>query len=101
MSNEKLSKAISKLSKKELKEIFPPITRKNFVVRKSWFGRNQIITFVNNKNEKVTYNHDEVLKVMLPKLNIMPCWLKRGYWSQSTRMPSNVREVVIERVEVK
>tara|TARA_Y100001963_G_scaffold138335_1_gene202981 strand:+ start:1799 stop:2107 length:309 start_codon:yes stop_codon:yes gene_type:complete len=100
-NNEKLSNAISKLSKKELKEIFPPITRKNFVVRKSWFGRNQIITFVNNKNEKVTYNHDEVLKVMLPKLNIMPCWLKRGYWSQSTRMPSNVREVVIERVEVK
>ena len=101
MSNQKLNEAISKLSKKELKEIFPPITRKNFVVRKSWFGRNQIITFVNNKKEKVTYNHDEVLKVMLPKLNIMPCWLKRGYWSQSTRMPSNVREVVIERVEVK
>ena len=100
-TNEKLSNAISKLSKKELKEIFPPITRKNFVVRKSWFGRNQIITFVNNKNEKVTYNHDEVLKVMLPKLSIMPCWLKRGYWSQSTRMPSNVREVVIERVELK
>ena len=101
MTNTKLNQAISKLSKKELKEIFPPITRKNFVVRKSWFGRNQIITFVNNKNEKVTYNHDEVLKVMLPKLSIMPCWLKRGYWSQSTRMPSNVREVVIERVEVK
>ena len=100
-NNEKLSNAISKLSKKELKEIFPPITRKNFVVRKSWYGRNQIITFINNKNEKVTYNHDEVLKVMLPKLNIMPCWLKRGYWSQSTRMPSNVREVVIERVELK
>ena len=100
-NNEKLSNAISKLSKKELKEIFPPITRKNFVVRKSWYGRNQIITFVNNKNEKVTYNHDEVLKVMLPKLNIMPCWLKRGYWSQSTRMPSNVRNVVLERVELK
>lgn len=100
-NNEKLSNAISKLSKKELKEIFPPITRKNFVVRKSWFGRNQIITFINNKNEKVTYNHDEVLKVMLPKLNIMPCWLKRGYWSQSTRMPSNVRNVVLERVELK
>ena len=99
--NTKLNQAIAKLSKKELKEIFPPITRKNFVVRKSWYGRNQIITFVNNKNEKVTYNHDEVLKVMLPKLNIMPCWLKRGYWSQSTRMPSNVRDVVLERVELK
>ena len=99
-NNEKLSNAISKLSKKELKEIFPPITRKNFVVRKSWFGRNQIITFVNNKNEKVTYNHDEVLKVMLPKLSIMPCWIKRGYWSQSTDMPTNVREVVLDRVEL-
>ena len=100
-TNTKLNQAISKLSKKELKEIFPPITRKNFVVRKSWYGRNQVITFINNKNEKVTYNHDEVLKVMLPKLSIMPCWLKKGYWSQSTRMPSNVREIVIERVEVK
>jgi len=99
--NTKLNQAISKLSKKELKEIFPPITRKNFVVRKTWLGRNQIITFINNKNERVTYNHDEVLKVMLPKLSIMPCWLKRGYWSQSTRMPSNVRDIVIERVEVK
>ena len=100
MSNSKLTEAISKLSKKELNEIFPPIERKNFVVRKSWFGRNQIITFVNNKNQKITYNHDEVLKVMLPKLNIMPCWIKRGYWSQSTDMPSNVRQTVIERVDL-
>ena len=30
----------------------------------------------------------------------MPCWIKRGYWSQSTDMPSNVRNVVIERVEL-
>ena len=88
--NNKLNKAISKLSKKELKEIFPPITRKNFVVRKSWYGRNQIITFTNNKNVKITYNHDEALKVMLPKLNILPCWAKRGYWSQSTNAPKNV-----------
>ena len=100
MNTELLNKTISKLSKKELQEIFPPIERKNFVVRKSWYGRNQIITFVNNKNQKITYNHDEVLKVMLPKLNIMPCWIKRGYWSQSTDMPSNVRQVVIDRVDL-
>ena len=100
MNNSKLQQSISKLSKEELSEIFPPITRKNFVVRKSWLGRNQIITFVNNKNQKVTYNHDEVLKVMLPKLNIMPCWIKRGYWSQSTDMPSNTRDIVIERVDL-
>ena len=95
-----LNQAIAKLSKKELKEIFPPITRKNFVVRKSWYGRGQVITFTNNKNQKITDNHDEVLKIMLPKLNIMPCWLKRGYWSQSTDMPSNTRECVIERVDL-
>ena len=88
--NTKLNQAISKLSKKELKEIFPPITRKNFVVRKSWQGRNQIITFVNNKNQKITYNHDEVLKVMLPKLSICLLYTspsprdQRGY-----RMPSS------------
>ena len=101
MKNQELiSKEISKLYNKEKAEIFPPITRKNFVVRKSWLGRNQIITFVNNKNQKITYNHDEVLKVMLPKLNIMPCWIKRGYWSQSTDMPSTVRNTVIERIDL-
>lgn len=100
MNQIKLNETISKLSNEEKSLIFPPIERKNFVVRKSWYGRNQIITFVNNKNQKITYNHDEVLKVMLPKLNIMPCWIKRGYWSQSTDMPSNVRNSVIERVEL-
>ena len=95
-----LNENIQKLTKEELKEVFPPITRQNFIVRKSWLGRNQIITFVNNKNVKITYNHDEVLKVMLPKLNILPCWLKRGYWSQSTDMPKNVRDIVLERVEL-
>ena len=96
----KLNENIQKLTKEELKEVFPPITRQNFVVRKSWLGRNQIITFTNNKNVKITYNHDEVLKVMLPKLNVLPCWLKRGYWSQSTDMPKNVRDITLERVEL-
>ena len=96
----KLTKNIQKLTKEELKKVFPPITRKNFIVRKSWLGRNQIISFVNNKNVKITYNHDEVLKVMLPKLNVLPCWLKRGYWSQSTDMPKNVRDIVLKRVEL-
>ena len=96
----KLNENIKKLTKAQLKEVFPPITRKNFVVRKSWMGRNQIITFTNNKNHRITYNHDEVLKVMLPKLSILPCWIKRGYWSQSTDMPKNVRKIVLERVKL-
>ncbi len=95
-----LNENIKKLTKAQLKEVFPPITRKNFVVRKSWMGRNQIITFTNNKNHRITYTHDEVLKVMLPKLSILPCWIKRGYWSQSTDMPTNVRDIVLDRVEL-
>jgi hypothetical protein len=100
-NQELLQQAIAKLSKEELALIYPPIERQNFVVRKSWLGRNQVITFVNNKNQKVTYNHDEVLNVMLPKLNIMPCWIKREYWSQSTNMPANVRHLaIIEDLDV-
>ena len=90
---EMITQAIAKMSNEQKAEIFPPITRKNFVVRSTWMGRNQVITFVNNKNQQVTYNHDEVLNAMLPKLSIMPCWIKRGYWSQSTNMPSNVRHL--------
>ena len=100
---EMITQAIANMSNEQKAEIFPPITRKNFVVRSTWMGRNQVITFVNNKNQQVTYNHDEVLNAMLPKLNIMPCWIKRGYWSQSTNMPSNVRhlaEIIELTVEV-
>lgn len=92
-NQELLQQAIAKLSKEELMAIYPPIERANFVVRKSWLGRNQVITFVNKKNQRVTYNHDEVLNVMLPKLSIMPCWIKREYWSQSTDMPKDVRNL--------
>jgi hypothetical protein len=99
-SKELLAEAIAALTPEQLALIYPPIERANFVVRKSWFGRNQVITFVNNKNQRVTYNHDEVLNIMLPKLSIMPCWIKREYWSQSTDMPSNVRHLAtIENLE--
>ena len=94
MSNQELiTQAITNMSNEEKALIFPPITRKNFVVRKSWLGRNQMITFINNKDQVVTYNHDTILEAMLPKLNIMPCWIKRGYWSQSTNLPTNVRHL--------
>jgi len=94
MNNQELiTNAIANMSNEEKSVIFPPINRKNFVVRKSWLGRNQVITFTNNKNQVVTYNHDTILEAMLPKLNIMPCWIKRGYWSQSTNLPTTVRHL--------
>ena len=94
MTNKELiNQAIANMSDEDKSKVFPPITRKNFVVRKTWLGRNQVITFVNNKKQTVTYNHDEVLNQMLPKLSIMPCWIKRGYWSQSTNLPTTVRHL--------
>ena len=94
MTNQELmTQAIAKMTNEEKAAIFPPITRKNFVVRSSWLGRNQVITFINNKNQQVTYNHDEVLNAMLPKLSIMPCLIKRVYWSQSTNLPTTVRHL--------
>ena len=102
MTNKELiNQAIANMTDSDKAQVFPPITRKNFVVRKSWLGRNQVITFTNNKKQVVTYNHDEVLNVMLPKLTIMPCWIKRGYWSQSTNLPTNVRHLadIVESVE--
>ena len=92
-SNEILQNALKSMSNEEKAKIFPPITRANFVVRESWLNRNQVITFVNNKNQRVTYNHDDVLNAMLPKLQFQACWIKRKYWSQSTNMPSNVRHL--------
>ena len=65
--SELLTQAIANMTPEQKAEIFPPIERKNFVVRKSWLGRNQVITFTNNKGQTITYNHDEALKVMLPE----------------------------------
>ena len=91
-SNQQLmQEAISKLSPEEKAKIFPPMTKKNFVVRKSWYGRGQNITFKNNKGQDITYNHDIALDLMRDRLNIMPAWKKYGYWSQSTDLPSYLR----------
>ena len=36
------------------------LTTKRFVIRKSLIGKNTVITFVNKKQENVSYFHDEV-----------------------------------------
>ena len=92
-SNELMQKALSTMTNDQKAKMFPPLERKNFVVRESWLGRNQQITFVNNKNQTVTYCHDTILNAMLPKLQLQACWIKRKYWSQSTNLPSTVRHL--------
>ena len=94
-SAEIYQETISKLSKEEKRAIFPPKTMKNFVVRKSWYGREQVITFKNNKGQEITYNHDIALDIMRPLLETKMAWEKYGYWSQSTDIPLILRHRVL------
>jgi hypothetical protein len=95
-----IAAALAAMTPAERMAIYPPKVNKNFVVRKSWKGRNQIITFTNKKGKTITYDHDTALAIMEPKLSIMPCWIKRGYWSQSTDLPVALRgRIEIENLE--
>ena len=100
-AQEVYQETISKLSDKEKAAIFPPITRKNFVVRKSWYGRNQVISFKNKKDKVITYNHDIALDIMRPRLELMGAWKKYGYWSQSTDIPLILRHQELLKVSKK
>lgn len=97
---QEIADAFAQLSAKDKLAIYPPKVNKNFVVRKSWKGRGQIITFTNKKGKTITYDHDTALAIMEPRLSIQACWLKRGYWSQSTDLPVILRgRVEIENLE--
>jgi len=99
-TNDAIALALAAMSPKDRLLVYPPKVNKNFVVRKSWKGRGQIITFTNKKGKVITYDHDTALAIMEPKLSIMPCWIKRGYWSQSTDLPVALRgRVEIESLE--
>ena len=52
------------------------LTTKRFVIRKSLIGKNTIITFVNKKQENVSYNHDEVYNTHSEKFEQMNCFQK-------------------------
>jgi hypothetical protein len=73
------------------RQIFPPMTKKNFVVRKSWYGREQLISFKTKSGKTVMYNHDRVYEAMIAGLELKPAWNKYGYWSQSTELPTIIR----------
>jgi|TARA_B110000914_G_C15372438_1_gene403824 hypothetical protein len=87
---------IAAMSLEEKRVIFPPMTKKNFVVRKSWYGRRQIIKFTTKATKtkravEVEYDHDIALDIMRPLLETKGAWAKYGYWSQSTNIPLILR----------
>ena len=49
-NQELITNAIAKMSNEEKALIFPPIERKNFVVRKNWLGRNHLPKYLISKS---------------------------------------------------
>lgn len=73
------------------------ITTKRFVIRKSLIGKNTIITFVNKKNETVSYNHDEVYNKFKSRFDAMPCFEKYKSYTNSNNIPAFARGLQITK----
>ena len=72
------------------------ITTNRFVIRKSLIGKNTIITFVNKKNEKVSYNHDKVYNKYKDRFESMNCFAKYKSYTNSNNIPAFCRELTIQ-----
>ena len=72
------------------------LTTKRFVIRKSLIGKNTIITFVNKKQEKVSYNHDEVYNTHKERFESMNCFQKYKSYTNSNAIPAFCRDLQIK-----
>ena len=68
---------------------------KRFVIRKSLIGKNAVITFVNKKQEKVSYNHDEVYNTHKDRFESMNCFAKYKRYTNSNAIPAFARDLTI------
>jgi len=66
---------------------------KRFVIRKSLIGKNTIITFTNKKQEKVSYNHDEVYNTHKERFESMNCFAKYKSYTNSNAIPAFCRDL--------
>ena len=64
---------------------------KRFVIRKSLIGKNTIITFVNKKQEKVSYDHDEVYNRNKERFDNMECFQKYKNYTNTNNIPTFCR----------
>ena len=78
---------MSKLNKVE------ELKTKRFVIRKSLIGKNVIITFVNKKGIKCTYNHDEVYNTHSEKFESMNCFQKYKSYTNTNAVPAFCRNL--------
>ena len=69
---------------------------KRFVIRKSLIGKHTIITFVNKKEETVSYNHDEVYNAHKERFESMNCFAKYKNYTNTNAMPAFCRDLQIK-----
>ena len=72
------------------------LTTKRFVIRKSLIGKNTVITFTNKKQEKVSYNHDEVYNTHKERFESMNCFAKYKSYTNSNAIPAFCRDLQIK-----
>ena len=72
------------------------LTTKRFVIRKSLIGKHTIITFVNKKQETVSYNHDEVYNTHKDRFDNMNCFDKYKSYTNNNAMPAFCRDLQIK-----
>ena len=80
---------MSKLTKVE------ELKTKRFVIRKSLIGKNVVISFTNKKQEKVSYNHDEVYNAHKERFEAMNCFQKYKSYTNSNAIPAFARDLTI------
>jgi len=69
------------------------LTTKRFVIRKSLIGTNTIITFVNKKQETISYDHDEIYSTFQQKFEEMQCFQNYKSYTNSNTVPKFCREL--------
>ena len=71
------------------------LTTNRFVIRQSLIGTKTIITFVNKKNETVSYNHDDVYNSHKSRFDAMNCFAKYKSYTNSNNIPAFCRDLTI------
>jgi hypothetical protein len=77
------------------------LTTKRFVIRRSLIGNDVTITFTNKKNEKYTYDHDEIYSTHQEKFESMACFQEYGSYTNSNAVPKFCRDLSeVEKPEI-
>ena len=66
------------------------LEKKNFILKKSYYGHNYTIKFIDKYDTIIEYNHDLVLDQLNERIKKLPCWEKYGYYTNSKKLPKFV-----------